>query len=107
MLEFHWKVSDSMKNLFIISAVCLFLLSVNTASYAVGEQMLNTNAGSTYAGFGYTHGYIPVIKQNTKMDSDIMRYDVNNSKPADYYYNIEDSTQHYGNNGSLIQNYGK
>lgn len=96
-----------MKNLLIVSTLCLLLAGINVSAYAVGENMLHTTAGSNYAGFGYTHGYIPVNKQEAFGDENIMRYDVNNSKPADYYYNIEDSSQHYGNNNSLIEKYSR
>ena len=82
------------KRFIAIIAVCT-ILNISIAAYAAGENMLHTTAGKTYAGFGYTHGTIPVSEGNGGyFDSDIMRYDINNLKRANYYYTQEDLEYH-------------
>ena len=76
---------------FLISAVLIgfVMLTSNSLSFAVGENMINTSAGSVYAGYGYTHGIIPVSENSNTTwfyDSEIWRYDINKSKPAQDYY---------------------
>lgn len=78
-----------MKKLLVsVMLMGLFLTTANSC-FAVGENMINTSAGSTYAGYGYTHGRVPVSEDSKTTwfyDSEIWRYDVNKSKPAQYYY---------------------
>lgn len=88
------------KNSLVFSTlITLALLTLSTPSFAAGENMMHTSAGRTFAGFGYTHGNIPVTEGvGGYYDSDIMRYDINNLKRANYYYTQEDLEYHGGNN---------
>lgn len=95
-----------MKKILVIS---LISIGLNVAAFAADNVNTGT-AGKTYAGYGYTHGYVPVtedVEGSSIYDSDIMRYDVNNLKPADYYFNQNDVKQNYADENSLIQNYSK
>lgn len=57
----------------------MFLSSASV--FAAGEKMLNSTAGKSYAGYGYTHGYVPVTTgTGGYYDSDIWKYDINNSQ---------------------------
>ena len=88
------------KNSLLLGTILvLSLFSLSIPSFGAGENMMHTSAGRTYAGFGYTHGNIPVTEGNGGyFDSDIMRYDINNLKRANYYYTQEDLEYHGRNN---------
>lgn len=85
-----------MKKLLSSAILTGFVLSsAANLCFAVGENMINTSAGSIYAGYGYTHGRVPVAEDSHTTwfyDSEIWRYDVNKSKPAQYYYVQENQT---------------
>ena len=76
-----------------ISAICTMVLSMTTCAFAAGEKMLNSSAGKSYAGYGYTHGYVPVtVGTGGYYDKDIMKYDLNNSQylyRSPFYYSEE------------------
>ncbi|MBQ8460117.1 hypothetical protein IJ541_08470 [bacterium] len=98
-----------MKKILVVSAVCLLFNFVSVISFASDNGNIGT-AGKSYAGYGYTHGYIPVnedVEGTSIFDSDIMRYDVNNSKPADFYFNQNDLKQNYADENNLIQHYSR
>ena len=60
-----------------VSAICLMVASMSTSAFAAGEKMLNSTAGKSYAGYGYTHGYVPVtVGTGGYYDNDIMKYDI-------------------------------
>ena len=84
------------KNLVKMALIGAFLLSSTVSAFAVGEAMINSSAGRTYAGFGYTHGYIPVTEQYPTGDNDIMRYEINHLRPAETYYTQDDLKYHDG-----------
>lgn len=73
--------------------VCI-LSSAILPVMAAGEKMINTSAGKSYAGYGYTHGYVPVTTGTGRgYDNDIMKYDINNSQylfRSPFYYNNDD-----------------
>ncbi len=68
-----------------IAAVLGTLVFLSSLSvFAAGEKMINSSAGKSYAGYGYTHGYVPVtVGTGGYYDSDIWKYDINNSQ---YYF---------------------
>ena len=75
-------------------AICV-ILGFASPAFSAGENMMHTSAGKVYAGYGYTHGDIPVTEGNGGYyDSDIYRYDINNLKRANYYYTQEDLEYH-------------
>lgn len=91
----------------VISATVI-TFSISLSTLAAGELLINSTAGKTYAGFGYTHGYIPVTEGSggySIFDNDIMRYDMNNSKPAENYFNQEDNKRYYGNQNTPVESY--
>ncbi len=92
----------------LLAAIAAFgILNMTTMAFGAGENMLHTSAGRIYAGFGYTHGTIPVVEGNGGyFDSDIMRYDINNLKRANYYYTQEDLEYHAGGGNVPAQNNG-
>ena len=73
-----------------VSAISLMTLSMGSIAFAAGEKMINTSAGKSYAGYGYTHGYVPVtVGTGGYYDRDIMKYDLNNSQylyRSPFYY---------------------
>lgn len=84
------------KNFATIALISTMILSTSASALAVGELMINSSAGRTYAGFGYTHGYIPVTEQYPTGDNDIMRYEINHLRPAETYYTQDDLKYHNG-----------
>ena len=109
MIEFYQKAGVYMKKILVISTICLFSNFINVSALAADNGNIGT-AGKSYAGFGYTHGYIPVnedVEGASIFDSDIMRYDVNYSKPADFYFNQNDLKQNYEEENNLIQHYSR
>jgi hypothetical protein len=92
-------------NRILISTILVSaLVGFSIPAFGAGENMLHTSAGRTYAGFGYTHGNIPVSEGvGGFYDDDIMRYDINNLKRANYYYTQEDLEYH--TDGNQGQNY--
>jgi len=90
-----------------ISALsALSLTGLTPQANAVGEAMLNNSSGSSFAGYGYTHGEVPVMNEiggASVHDSDIMRYDVNRRRAESDYYQYEQ--KRYGTGGSPVKNY--
>ena len=76
-----------------VSAICLMVAAMSSSAFAAGEKMLNSSAGKSYAGYGYTHGYVPVtVGTGGYYDKDIMKYDLNNSQylyRSPFYYSEE------------------
>ena len=99
------KVKKSNKLSAALLMICALSVSSATGAYAVGEGMVGT-AGNVNAGFGYTHGMIPVMNEvggTTIHDRDMMRYDKNRRQSADDYYQYEQ--KRYGTGGSPVTNY--
>ena len=85
-----------------VSAICA--LTISGQAYAAGEGI--GNAGSFDAGFGFTHGGIPVMNEiggSQVHDSDMMRYDKNRRRGESDYYQYEN--KRYGTGGSAVKNY--
>ena len=85
-----------------VSAICA--LSISGQAFAAGEGI--GNAGSFDAGFGFTHGGIPVMNEiggSQVHDSDMMRYDKNRRRGESDYYQYEN--KRYGTGGSAVKNY--
>ena len=76
---------------FVSTVMLLNLLLINTGN-SVFAATQNNSAPVNYAGYGYTHGSIPVNDNNNSSyyDSDIWRYDLNTQKPAQSYYTLDD-----------------
>ena len=63
------------------------------------------NAGGNFAGYGYTHGLVPVMNEvggASVHDSDVMRYDKNRRRGESDYYQYEQ--KRYGTGGSAVTN---
>ena len=92
-----------------VSAICLMVASLSTSAFAAGEKMLNSTAGKSYAGYGYTHGYVPVtVGTGGYYDNDIMKYDINNSQflyKSPFYYSDEPQPQAEAASQKLQQQY--
>ena len=83
-----------------VSAICA--LSISGQAFAAGEGV--GNAGSFDAGFGFTHGGIPVMNEiggSQIHDSDMMRYDKNRRRGESDYYQYEN--KRYGTGGSAVK----
>lgn len=84
-----------------ISVICTVVAGMSTAALAAGEKMINTSAGKSYAGYGYTHGYVPVtVGTGGYYDNDIMKYDRNNSQflyKSPFYYSDDQHTEEASN----------
>ncbi|MBQ8669279.1 ShlB/FhaC/HecB family hemolysin secretion/activation protein [bacterium] len=83
-----------------VSAICA--LSISGQAFAAGEGI--GNAGSFDAGFGFTHGGIPVMNEiggSQIHDSDMMRYDKNRRRGESDYYQYEN--KRYGTGGSAVK----
>lgn len=87
----------------MLSACCaLSLACLSSPAYAAGEAA--TPQGG-FAGFGYTHGLIPVMNEvggASIHDNDIMRYDKNRRSSEKDYYQYEQ--KRYGTGGSAVTN---
>lgn len=80
------------------------VLFFSTPSIAAPDVPVNA-PGSVNAGFGYTHGIVPVMNEvggSIKHDSDIMRYDRNQRLEEKDYYKYQD--RRYGTEGSPVTN---
>lgn len=86
------------KRLFTTMTVMGAIAVMGCASaFAAGENMINSSAGKQYAGYGYTHGYVPVTTgTGGHYDNDIMKYDINNSRfyfNSPYYYTYDEQSE--------------
>ena len=92
-----------------VSAICLMVAGMSTSAFAAGEKMLNSSAGKSYAGYGYTHGYVPVtVGTGGYYDRDIMKYDINNSQylyRSPFYYSEEPQPKSDEASAKLQQQY--
>jgi len=82
------KMNNRLSTLLLM--LCALSISGMSSAYAVGEGVTGTAAGN-FAGYGYTHGMIPVMNEvggSTTHDSDMMRYDRNRRQSSDDYYNM-------------------
>ena len=90
----------------VLTVSAVYALSLTCPAFAVGENMINGSAGSTFAGYGYSRGDIPVMNEiggASTHDSDVMRYDVNRRKSESDYYQYEQ--KRYGTGGTAVRNY--
>lgn len=102
------KIKESNRLLSAILAVtaccALSVSALFTPAFAAGEGV--GSAGGNFAGYGYTHGMVPVMNElggAAIHDSDMMRYDRNQRRGADAYYQYEQ--KRYGTGGSAVKNY--
>lgn len=92
-----------------VSALCVFALpGFMSPALAAGEGAVGGvgAAGGNFAGFGYTHGMVPVMNElggSQIHDSDMMRYDKNRRRSNEDYYQYEQ--KRYGTGGSPVTNY--
>lgn len=88
-----------------VSTCCAISLSgLFVPAFAAGETAVGT-AGGNFAGFGYTHGVVPVMNEvggSSIHDSDMMRYDKNRRRMDSDYYQYEQ--KRYGTGGSTVTN---
>lgn len=88
-----------------VSACCVFSVSgFFSPVLAAGEGA--AAGGGNFAGFGYTHGLVPVMNEvggASTHDTDMMRYDKNQRRSNDDYYQYEQ--KRYGTGGSPVKNY--
>ncbi|MBD5402637.1 ShlB/FhaC/HecB family hemolysin secretion/activation protein [bacterium] len=87
-----------------LSACCALSIGCFSPAMAAGEGV--GAAGGNFAGFGYTHGIVPVMNEvggAAIHDSDMMRYDKNQRKGVSDYYQYEQ--KRYGTGGSPVKNY--
>lgn len=88
-----------------ISAFCALSLSgIGSSAIAAGEA-LGANAGGNFAGYGYTHGMVPVMNEvggSSVHDRDMMRYDRNRRRGENDYYQYEQ--KRYGTGGTSVTN---
>ena len=91
------RINKNNKLSALLLVICALTLSCTAPANAAGES---------YAGYGYTHGIIPVMNEvggAAIHDSDMMRYDKNRRKSDDDYYQYEQNR--YGTGGSTVTNY--
>ena len=88
-----------------VSTCCALSLSnLFIPAFAAGEGAVGS-AGGNFAGFGYTHGVVPVMNEvggSSIHDSDMMRYDKNRRRTDSDYYQYEQ--KRYGTGGSTVTN---
>lgn len=88
-----------------VSTCCALSLSnLFIPAFAAGEGAVGS-AGGNFAGFGYTHGVVPVMNEvggASIHDSDMMRYDKNRRRTDSDYYQYEQ--KRYGTGGSSVTN---
>lgn len=99
------KKSNRLFLTFIAASACcaITLAGMFNPVFAAGEGV--GNAGSINAGFGYTHGIVPVMNEvggAAIHDSDMMRYDKNRRRMDSDYYQYEQ--KRYGTGGSSVTN---
>src|SRR5574344_453748 len=85
-----------------VSACCALSVSGIYSNAAFADV---ASAGSNYAGYGFTHGQVPVMNEvggASIHDSDMMRYDKDKRKSTDDYYQYEQ--KRYGTGGSAVTN---
>lgn len=88
-----------------VSTCCALSLSnLFIPAFAAVEGAVGS-AGGNFAGFGYTHGVVPVMNEvggSSIHDSDMMRYDKNRRRTDSDYYQYEQ--KRYGTGGSSVTN---
>ena len=89
----------------MVSAFCALSVSgFFSPVLAAGEGA--PAAGGNFAGFGYTHGLVPVMNEvggASIHDNDVMRYDKNRRRSESDYFQYEQ--KRYGTGGSPVTNY--
>lgn len=102
------KIKESnrlLKATIAISACCAISVSGFLASPVFAAEGAGAAAGGNFAGFGYTHGIVPVMNEvggASIHDSDVMRYDKNRRRSESDYYQYEQ--KRYGTGGSPVTN---
>ena len=87
--------------LLTVSAVCALSISAQAMAFDAGASA----AGGNFAGYGFTHGTIPVMNEiggSQIHDSDMMRYDKNRRRGESDYYQYEN--RRYGTGGTAVRN---
>lgn len=96
--------NSCIKTLLTASLFCA--MCVCTSPTFAAPDVPTSAPGSVNAGFGYTHGIVPVMNEVggvIKHDSDIMRYDRNQRLEDKDYSKYQE--QRYGTQGSPVTNY--
>lgn len=92
--------------LLAVSTICALSTSnLCPQALADGAGLPSLPEGGGFAGFGYTHGAVPVMNEiggTIKHDSDMMRYDKNRRRSAEDYYQYEQ--KRYGTGGTAVTN---
>lgn len=84
------KSNQILRTVLAVSAICaLSIPSCSSKAFADGPSGVS---GSINAGYGYTHGMVPVMNEvggASIHDSDVMRYDKNRRRGESDYYQYE------------------
>lgn len=97
------KSNQILGTVLTVSAICaLSIPSCSSKAFADGPSGVS---GSINAGYGYTHGMVPVMNEvggASIHDSDVMRYDKNRRRGESDYYQYEQ--KRYGTGGTAVTN---
>lgn len=97
------KSNQILGTVLAVSAICaLSIPSCSSKAFADGPSGVS---GSINAGYGYTHGMVPVMNEvggASIHDSDVMRYDKNRRRGESDYYQYEQ--KRYGTGGTAVTN---
>ncbi len=100
------KNNSLLGTMLIVAMACVLSTSGINAASAEPAGGAGVNVpGSVNAGYGFTHGMIPVMNEvggTIKHDSDMMRYDKNRRMNEKDYYQYEQ--KRYGTGGSPVTN---
>ena len=100
------KNNSLLETMLIVAMACVLSTSGINAASAEPAGGAGVNVpGSVNAGYGFTHGMIPVMNEiggTVKHDSDMMRYDKNRRMNEKDYYQYEQ--KRYGTGGSPVTN---
>jgi len=95
-----------METVLSVSAICALSFSgLGSCAYGYGEGAVT--GGLSNIGSGYAPGHVPVMHEvggAAIHDSDMMRYDRNQRRSNEDYYQYE-QTRYYGTGGSPVKNY--
>lgn len=100
------KNNSLLGTMLVVAMACVLSTSGINAASAEPAGGAGVNVpGSVNAGYGFTHGMIPVMNEiggTVKHDSDMMRYDKNRRMNEKDYYQYEQ--KRYGTGGSPVTN---
>ncbi len=95
-------------NRFLSAVVAMSVCCTLSAGSALALDTGVGNAASQWAGYGYTHGLVPVMNEvggASTHDSDLMRYERNSKIREMDYKNYEKIKEQLGTGGSPVTNY--